>query len=127
MRRICTDLEEFEREDEKHSLKLKERGYTDTEITTQINRAQAKPQEDLLKYSTKERDTPSRISYVVTYFPDLPDLKKSIDKHWPILSINQKTKKTFQTKLIKAYQRNGNLGDILGQKTLVNNKVVRKG
>jgi hypothetical protein len=127
IRRICTDLEEFERAGEKLSTKLKERGYTDTEITAQINRARAKPREDLLKYTSKERDTPQRIPYVVTYFPDLPDLKKSIDKHWPILNINQKMKKTFQNKPIMAYRRNRNLGDILGQKTLVNNKVVRKG
>ena len=33
----------------------------------------------------------------------------------------------FQEKPIMAYRRNQNLGDILGQKTLQNNKVVRKG
>ena len=73
MRRICTDLEEFEKAGEKLSTKLKERGYTDTEITAQINRARTKPREDLLKYTSKEQDTPRRIPYVVTYSPNLPD------------------------------------------------------
>ena len=84
MRRICTNLEEFEKAGEKLRSKLEGRGYTNTEITAQLNRARAKPREDLLKYSTKEQDTRNRIPYVVTYYPDLPDLKKSIEKHWPI-------------------------------------------
>lgn len=127
MRRICTDREEFEKASEKLTTKLKERGYTDAEITTQINRARAKPREDLLNYTSKEQEAPQRIPYVVTYFPDLPDLKNTIDKHWPILNINEKMRKTFAQKPIMAYRRNRNLGDILGQKTLENNKVVRKG
>ena len=125
IRRICTNPEEFEAASKKLTTKLEERGYSNAEITSQINRARAKPREELLKYNTKE-DKPQRIPYVVTYFPDLPNLKNTIDKHWPILNIDQKMKKTFTTKPIMAYRRNQNLGDILGQKTIVNNKVVRK-
>ena len=125
IRRICTNLKEFEAASEKLTTKLRERGYSNTEIASQINRARAKPREDLLKYTTKE-DKPQRIPYVFTYYPDLPDLKNTIDKHWLILNIDQKMKKTFTTKPIMAYRRNQNLGDILGQKTIVNSKVVRK-
>ena len=47
MRRICTNLEEFEKAGEKLCSKLEGRGYTSKEITTQLNRARAKPREDL--------------------------------------------------------------------------------
>jgi hypothetical protein len=107
-------------------VKLMDRGYTDEEITSQINRAKGNRREDLLQYKSVEQTTSQRIPFVVTYYPDLPNLKAAVEKHWPILNINQKMKETFSQKPIMAYRKNQNLGDILGQKTLLNNKVIRK-
>ena len=126
LRRICTEPAEFEKSSRTLKTKLINRGYTEEEITSQINRAREKPREELLKYNTEQRETSQRIPYVVTYYPDLPNLKTAVEKHWPILHINQKMKDTFTHKPIMAYRRNRNLGDILGQKTISNSKVIRK-
>lgn len=126
LRRICTEPDEFEESSKNLKTKMMNRGYTEDEVTSQINRAREKPREELLQYNTEERETSQRIPYVVTYYPDLPNLKTTIEKHWPILQINQKMKETFKRKPIMAYRRNRNLGDILGQKTIKNNKVIRR-
>ena len=124
LRRICTEVEEFEAASEKLKTQMTTRGYSNEEVSAQINRAREKEREELLQYRPKKTST--RIPFVVTYYPDLPNLKATVEKHWSILQINQKMKETFVETPMMAYRRNRNLGDILGQKTLLNNKVVRR-
>ena len=124
LRRICSDLEEFDKASDKLQSQLENRGYKEDEILTQIKQARTKTREELLKYKTKEIST--RIPFILTYNPTLPNAKEAIDKHWGILQINTKMKEIFKDKPIMAYRRNKNLGDILGQKNLKNGKVIRK-
>ena len=62
---------------------------------------------------------------VVTNNPRLPHIKEAIDKHWDILKIDPKFKTIFSEKPFMAFKRNWNLRYIIGQKTIVNNKVKR--
>ena len=117
-------MEEFDRASETLQSRLKNRGYKDDEILTQIKRARAQKREDLLEYKVKEAS--SRIPFILTYNPTLPNAKEAIDKHWSILQINAKMQTIFKEKPIIAFRRNTNLGDILGQKNLKNGIVIRK-
>ena len=125
LRRVCTETQDYDEASEALKSRLKERGYKEEEIVRQINEAKSRQREDLLQY--KQKEPLKRIPFVLTYYPDLPNAKAAVEKHWQILHINPKMKSNFAEKPIMAYRRNQNLGDILGQKTLLNNKVVRKG
>ena len=124
LRRICTDGNEFDEASKNLKSRLILRGYSEEEVTTQINQAKARNRDELLQNNPKEPS--SRIPCVLTYSPHLPNIKAAIDKHWNILKINEKMQEIFQEKPMMAYRRNRNLGDILGQKTIYNGKVIRK-
>ena len=124
LRRICSNLDDFDLASTKLQTRLENRGYETEEITQQISEARTRNRDDLLKYKIK--DPSMRIPYVLTYNQTLPNAKEAINKNWNILQINTKLKDTFKEKPIIAYRRNKNLGDILGQKTLKNGKVFRR-
>ena len=124
LRRICSNLDDFDLASTKLQKRLENRGYETEEITQQISEARTRNRDDLLKYKIK--DPSMRIPYVLTYNQTLPNAKEAINKNWNILQINTKLKDTFKEKPIIAYRRNKNLGDILGQKTLKNGKVFRR-
>ena len=124
LRRICSDLNEFNEASKNLKSRLENRGYKEEEIMKQITQARIRNREELLQYKPKEATT--RIPFILTYNPQLPNAKEAINKHWSILQINPNMQNTFKEKPIMAYRRNKNLGDILGQKNLKNGKVIRK-
>ena len=58
------------------------RGYNDTKIQEEINRAAALERNTLLTYKEKEPNT--RIPLVVTYDQRLPEIKKILDEAWKL-------------------------------------------
>ena len=52
-------------------------------------------------------------------------MRKIIDKHWNLLSINPNIRNAFLDKPVVAYKRNKNLRDLIGSNKLFNNKVIR--
>ena len=104
LRRVCTDINEYDEASKVLKTKLKDRGYKDEEITTQIKEARSRRREDLLQYKTKSQS--NRIPFILTYYPDLPNAKAAVEKHWQILQINEKMKANFTEKPIMAYRRN---------------------
>ena len=79
---------------------------------------------DILLQS-KERLPLNRIPCVVTYNKRLPDIKGSINNHWDLLKIDSNLEEVFHVKPFMAFKRNRNLREMIGQKTLLNNKVQR--
>ena len=124
LKRICTEDDEFMKASIQLTEKLKKRGYDEKEINDQINRVEERNREELLRYKTKEPMT--RIPCVLTYNPQLPNIKEAISNYWKILHINPQLKEIFDQQPIMAFRRNKNLGDIIGQKTINNGKVIRK-
>ena len=61
---------------------------------------------------------------MVTYNRQLPPIKEAIDKHWDILKIDPKLRTAFIDKPFMAFKRNKNLRDIIGQKTVLNDKAT---
>ena len=62
----------------------------------------------------------------MTYNNTLPDVKQIINKHWHLLQINSNLRTAFEQEPIIAHGRNKNLGDLLGSKKILENKVVHK-
>ena len=123
LRRICTEESEFEKACTQLTNNLKDRRYKNDEIKTQIDRVKLQPRDALLQY--KEKTPLDRVPCVVTYNPRLPNIKEAINKNWDLLKINPTLETVFEKKPVMAFKRNQNLKDLIGQKTILNNKVVR--
>ena len=124
IKRISTEEEEFKRSITQLTENLTRRGYKEEEIKLAIEKANCIPRDQLLTYKTKSKN--NNIPIVLTYNKTLPDINKSIRKHWEILSIDEKQAAIFKnTKPIIAYKRNKNLRQYIGQTTISQNKVRR--
>ena len=110
-----------------HATQLKKdlmnRGYKETDLSREIERAASQDRSTLLTY--KERPASSRISLIVTYNKKLPDLKSILNTTWEHLEINPTVSAKFQEKPIICYKRNRNLRDEIGQTRISKNRVVR--
>lgn len=100
-----------------------DRGYSKSEVSTQIKRAK-----DITRRTTltkKDKQQLTRIPLVLTYNPSLPPVMNAIKKHWHILQSDSALRETFKDPPMTAYRRNLNLGDILNSKNIANNEVIR--
>ena len=124
IKRICSDPKEFTSNCETLKTAFQQRGYSEKEITTSIEKVNNIDRKDLLQYKVKTRT--NRIPFSLTFNETLPNIRKAINNNWHILNINENLAETFSEKPIIAYKRNKNLRDYIGQTTIENNKVVRK-
>lgn len=88
------------------------RGYAESMVDLQIQRASLLSREVALQPHPRER-TLSRIPLVVTYFPGLNRLSKIVRKHLPILHVSEKLKQAVPNPPLVAYRRPYNLRDLL--------------
>ena len=64
---------------------------------------------------------------LLTFNKTLPNIKNVNDKHWYILSINEKLQKVFDIRpLFIDYRRNNNLHQLIRGNHIFKNKVVHK-
>ena len=77
LKRICTDDADFWEAASKLESDLIKRGYDQTKITEEIEKAALKERRTLLTYNEKIEDR--RIPLVVTYDNRLPDIKKIVN------------------------------------------------
>ena len=54
-----------------------------------------------------------RISFVITYHPDMPKIHKILEQHWPKIESSSKLKRIFPEKPLVVYKRPKSLKDIL--------------
>ena len=64
----------------------------------------------------------NRISLILTYNSTFPDIKRAVNKHWDILKITRDFQQVFTEFPLVAFKRNRKLQDILGKKTIINNR-----
>ena len=103
---ICTTTEDFTEQSKaltKETLK-----------TFTIERAHLQNQ--------KNQAASSKIPLILTYTRTLADIKRAVNKHWDILRIKRDFEWVFTELLITAFRWNRNLQDIVGKKTIVNNR-----
>ena len=100
--------------------RLVERGYNENEIQQQISKTFTIERADLP--NQEKQATSKRIPLILTYNCTLPDIKKAVNKHWDILKINRDFEHVFTGLPIIVFRRSRNLQDILGKKTIINNR-----
>ena len=94
IRRICTKDSDASKELKNLKDNFVKKGYDESEILEQINRAEEIPRENILK--SKEKKTFNRTPLVLTYNPSLPPIMDIIKKHWYILQSDSSFSETFK-------------------------------
>ena len=125
LKKICTLPEHYHESLTTLKESFMKRGYQEKNLQKQFTKAEHKERHQLLEQK-KNQTQQNRVPLITVYNKGLPKLREIIDKHWNLLKINTDIAKSFQEKPIIAYRRNKNLGDIIGQTTIVNNKIQRQ-
>jgi len=112
MRRICTQTPTFEHRAAELSKQLVTRGYDQNAVSASVQKARQQERQELLQYKEKQTNN-DRVPYVLTYHPELPDVRNVVDKHWPTIESSRKLSKVFKDKPVIAYRRPKSLRDIL--------------
>ncbi|KAL9988930.1 hypothetical protein ACROYT_G003426 [Oculina patagonica] len=95
LRRICSKDEFFECRSKELQTYLTKRGYKNRFVKSQISRAKLIPREDTLKEHLHEIKEPSRVPFILTYNPALPNINKILRKKQTIsIPQNAYTKST---------------------------------
>ena len=121
-RRICSEDRFFEEVGELAGW-LKDRGYEESLVDEQIDKARKLDRATLLDNSgskTKDQGRGERVPFVLTYHPALNGLGKAAGKLWSILSHSEEHRKVFPGPPIIAFRRCKNLMDILVRARLSN-------
>ena len=113
IRRICDTDEKFCARSTEYSNYLIARNYNPSLVRKQFNEIGNLPRKDARKKKEKENEV-SKIKFITTYNPRLPDINSLLKKHLPILHSDDSMKEVFPTNSITTiYKRNNNLREIL--------------
>ena len=97
-----------------------EKGFKENMIPNQIERVDSLARSTLLnKTDAVPRNA---IPFSVTYSATLPNIRKIINKHWHILSINKTFGNVFKAPPVIAFRKNTSLRQIIGTNTIRGNQ-----
>ena len=121
IKRICSTLEEHRKHSQDLIKRFVEKGYNESTVRKQIERVDNLDRSLLLKdCEPKRKDT---ISFSLTYDSVLPKIKKIINKHWHILSIDSSFKEIFNNlQPMIAFRKNSSLKQLIGTNTIRKNQ-----
>ena len=119
---ICSTDNELHQSCKSLQEKFIKRGYSEEEVSKQINKAKEKPRRDI--QTQKPRKKSNRIPFVTTFNRTSPPVAKILRTRWELSHLSPKTKKNIR-RTFMAFKRCSNLRDILGSNTIENNKVKR--
>ena len=122
-RRICSEDRFFEDKVGELAGWLKDRGYEESLVDEQIDKARKLDRATLLDNSgskTKDQGRGERVPFVLTYHPALNGLGKAAGKLQSMLSHSDEHRKVFPAPPIIAFRRCKNLKDILVRARLSN-------
>ena len=97
---------------EELKVQLRKRGYNGKDIEKQLHKVDTLKREDLLSVKSKEKKE-DRVPLVLTYSRHLPESRKIVWKHLPVLHRSDRMTEVFQKPPIVAYRRDKNLADTL--------------
>ena len=121
IRRICSETTELNKHNNKLAAQFSARGYSETLIKKQIDRAVTTPREDTLQLTHKQKT--NRIPLITTFHDSLPPLSRIIQNRWDILTLKPEFKEIFKEPGLLAYRRPENIKDIISSNTIINDKV----
>ena len=115
VRRICSDITDFDRNTQTLSHHFKRRGYPETLITSALEKARSKDRQTLLSAPshTTTSDKTDNLFAITTYQPNFAGIKPAILKNWHQLTRSNDTKYIFDTKIIFGHRRSKNLCEML--------------
>ena len=125
LKKIFTETSELSKNLKVLKESFLNRGFNEKILDTEFQRLPKIERNGSLAPKLKEKDQ-NRIPFVLTYTKTLPNVKQIINKHWHLLQINSNLRTAFEQEPIIAYGRNKNLGDLIGGKKILDNKVVSK-
>ena len=92
------------------------KSYPETMVNEQIQKATKHERTGLL--NKEKAETGNHLTLCVTYNKNLPNIKKILEKHWRISSVNPELKKVFQNKPLLAFHNNKNLRQLIRGNTI---------
>ena len=112
IRRICSKRQDFLRRTADLKTYLLARGYQETAVNLQIQRAANIPRHKTLQ-PRPPRPPHNRTPLVVTYHPSLSSLARITKKHLPVLHTSARLKQAIPNPPLVAFRRPKNLRDLL--------------
>ena len=112
LKRICSTTEEYEKHTENLKKQLIKKGYPETMVIEEIQKA---TNQDRTRLLNKEKtETGNHLTLCVTYSKTIPNIKTILEKHWHILNVSPELKKLFENKPLLNFRKNKNLGQLIG-------------
>ena len=100
-----TDTEPFALRSKELTDQLRSRDYQMKNITAAIDKASQLDRQALLSYRVKPTKDKTALPFVMTYHPDLPKVRESVNKHWSIIESSKDLSRVLPEKPIMAYMR----------------------
>ena len=116
LKRICSTTGEYEKHTENLKKQLIKKGYPETMVNEEIQKATNQDRTGLL--NKEKTETGNHLTLCVTYNKTLPKIKTILGKHWHILNVNPELKKVFENKPLLAFRKNKNLRQLIGGNTI---------
>ena len=112
LKRICSTTEEYEKHTENLKKQLIKKGYPETMVIEEIQKA---TNQDRTRLLNKEKtETGNHLTLCVTYSKTIPNIKTILEKHWHILNVSPELKKVFENKPLLNFRKNKNLRQLIG-------------
>ncbi|CAN8013568.1 unnamed protein product [Ixodes persulcatus] len=112
-RRICSNLDEFERNASNLKIMLSKQNYPPAIVDKAIERARALDREQIIKQPQPKMSQNQHANLVVTYSARVSNLNNILRKHHSILQQSDKLRTLFPVSPRVIYRRSRNLKDIL--------------
>ncbi len=113
IRRICSDIKDFETKVIEMGLHFIRRGYPSSLIENALIKARRHDRADLLLPTTKSTEMPKQAFLITTFHPHFMDVQKVVQSNWDLLGKSGYTCGIFEHKYITGYRRLPNLKDKL--------------
>ena len=113
LRRICSKEDSFNIRATELELYLTKRGYKNRFVKRQIPRAKLIPRNGALNEHKHDRPKPTRVLFIVTHNPTLPNIREIPHKKQPILDSTERLHNIFSETPVVAFRRSPNLHDLL--------------
>ena len=121
IKRIFSTFEEYRKHSQDLIKRFVEKGYNESTVRKQIERADHLHESLLLQHRKPKRK--EKIQFSLTYNPVLSNIKEIISKHWHILSIDSSFKEIFNSlQTMIAFRKNTSLKLLIGTNTIRNNQ-----
>ena len=120
LKRICSTTGEYEKHTENLKKQQIKKGYPETMVNEEIQKATNQDRTGLL--NKEKTETGNHLTLCVTYNKTLPNIKTIIEKHWHILNVNPELRKVLENKPLLAFRKNKNLRQLIGGNTIEKNK-----